>query len=133
MTIQKRPRICRSVGEASSLLKSLANPDRLSIVCLLLEGECSVGELEHQLGIRQPTLSQQLSELRSAGILATRREAKYVYYRVADKRAEKIVGTLREIYGDLENWRARLSAGGTPASKSPISKTPRTIDLMTFD
>jgi DNA-binding transcriptional ArsR family regulator len=133
MTIQKRPRICRSVGEASSLLKSLANPDRLSIVCLLLEGECSVGELEQHLGIRQPTLSQQLSELRSAGILATRREAKYVYYRVADRRAEKIVGTLREIYGGLENWRARLTAGGAAVTKSPVSRAPRTIDLMTFD
>jgi len=128
MKARKRQKICRSVGEASSLLKSLANPDRLSIVCLLMEGECSVGELEQQLGIRQPTLSQQLSELRNAGILTTRREAKYVYYRVADKRAETIVEALREIYSDLEEWCAGFAHDDASAARSRPS-----IDLMSFD
>lgn len=128
MRTRKRIKICRSVGDASSLLKSLANPDRLSIICLLMEGECSVGELEQQLGIRQPTLSQQLSELRHAGILTTRREAKYIYYRVANKHAEKIVHALREIYSDLEVWCSKLPNGG-PA----VSKPRESIDLMSFD
>lgn len=127
MTGRKRIKICRSVGEASSLLKSLANPHRLSIVCMVLEGECSVGELEHQLGIRQPTLSQQLSELRKGGILATRREAKFVYYRVADKRVERIVETLRSIYDDLESWCSTFPGGGAAAQANHL------VDLMRFD
>lgn len=126
MTAQKRIKICRSVGEASSLLKSLANPHRLSIVCMLLEGECSVGELEQQLGIWQPTLSQQLSELRNAGIVVTRREAKFIYYRVADRRVERIIETLRGIYDDFETWCSRFpSNGATTANHS--------VDLMKFD
>lgn len=98
------PRLCRSVGEASDLLKALANPNRLSIICLLLEGESSVAEIESELGIRQPTLSQQLGELREARMVASRRDAKHIYYRIADDRAGRIVKTLREVFSQLEDW-----------------------------
>jgi DNA-binding transcriptional ArsR family regulator len=128
MTTKKSSRICRSVGEASDLLKSIANPNRLSIVCLLLEGERSVSDIESELGIRQPTLSQQLTHLREAGVLATRREARHVYYRVADPRAARVIATLREIFSDLEIWCAafpdRIAAGKSPA---------RSVDWMMFD
>lgn len=107
---RRNPRLCRSVGEASDLLKALANPNRLSIVCLLLEGESSVSDIESELGIRQPTLSQQLGELREAGLVATRRDAKHIYYRVADDRAGRIVKTLREVFSQLEDWCDKLPA-----------------------
>lgn len=105
---RRNPRLCRSIGEASGLLKALANPNRLSIVCMLLEGERSVAAIESELGIKQPTLSQQLGELREAGLVATRRDAKHIYYRVVDDRAGRIVKTLREVFTKLEDWCERL-------------------------
>lgn len=128
MTARKSSRICRSVGEASELLKSIANPNRLSIVCMLLEGERSVAELEIELGIHQPTLSQQLRELREAGVVTCRREAKHVVYRVADPRAARLIETLREIFSDLETWCATFPNGA--AGKRSQSAT---VDLMMFD
>jgi DNA-binding transcriptional ArsR family regulator len=128
MRTKRNSRLCRSVGEASDLLKSIANPNRLSIVCLLLEGERSVAEIESELGIRQPTLSQQLSELRDAGVVATRREAKHVYYRVADDRAGRIVMTLRDIFSGLEDWCDRL-----PASEAHRRRASAPADLMLYD
>ena len=63
-----------SAGNACRLMKVLSNPDRLMLLCQLSQGEFSVGELEEQLDIHQPTLSQQLGVLRSQGVVATRRE-----------------------------------------------------------
>jgi len=128
MSARKSSRICRSVGEASELLKSIANPNRLSIVCMLLEGERSVAELEIELGIHQPTLSQQLRELREAGVVTCRREAKHVVYRVADPRAARLIETLRSIFADLETWCATFPNGAL--AKRPQSAT---VDLMMFD
>lgn len=128
MTARKSSRICRSVGEASDLLKSIANPNRLSIVCMLLEGERSVTELETALAIRQPTLSQQLCALREAGVVACRREAKHVIYRVADQRAARLIGALRDIFSDLETWCATFP-NGTPSKRSQAGS----VDLMMFD
>ena len=78
---------------AAGLLKSLANPDRLLLLCQLVEVERSVTELESLTGIRQPTLSQQLGVLRNEGLVATRRDGKWVYYRIASPEAMAILGT----------------------------------------
>ncbi len=85
-------------GEVSAVLKGLANKNRLMIVCTLAGGEHSVAELEDLLGIRQPTLSQQLTALREACIVLTRREGKHVFYRLSDEKPAKVVGALYEIY-----------------------------------
>ena len=69
---------------ATALLRALANEDRLLILCQLTQGEMSVGELEAQLDIRQPTLSQQLAVLRAEALVTTRRDGKRIYYAVAD-------------------------------------------------
>ena len=69
-------------GAAARLLKALANPDRLMLLCQLSQAEMSVGELEAALGILQPTLSQQLGVLRDEELVETRREGKYIYYSV---------------------------------------------------
>lgn len=100
-------KLCRSIGEASELLKLLANPNRLSIVCFLMEQEAAVAELEGELGIRQPTLSQQIAELRDAGLIEGRRDGRSIIYRVADDRAERLVEVLRDIFASLHDVTGR--------------------------
>ena len=86
------------VGEASAFLKKLSNPDRLLVACALVEGERSVRDLEDALGIRQPGLSQQLAELREAGLIAGRKEGKQVFYRLADPRVETFIATMHALF-----------------------------------
>lgn len=84
--------------EVAGLLKTLANRNRLMIVCTLVEGECSVGRLEEELDIHQPTLSQQLTVLRDAGIVETRRESRQIFYRLTEKKAAQLVTALHSIF-----------------------------------
>ena len=83
---------------ARALLKVLANPDRMLLLCKLAEGERSVGELETALGIVQPTLSQQLGVLRDEGMVQTRREGKQVFYTIASPEALAVMRTLYDLY-----------------------------------
>ncbi len=85
-------------GDATVLLKTLANEMRMSILCLLCEGEMSVGELNKHLDLSQSALSQHLAVLRKNGIVATRRESQVVYYRLGDDNATRIIQTLHDIY-----------------------------------
>lgn len=93
-------KIEKSEGAAAALplLKSLGNINRLTILCSLIEGEKSVTELEDSLGIRQPTLSQQLTRLRNDELVSTRRDGKVIYYSIKSKHAEKIIEVLHELY-----------------------------------
>ncbi|MGB7102783.1 MAG: metalloregulator ArsR/SmtB family transcription factor [Xanthobacteraceae bacterium] len=84
--------------EATRLLTALANESRLAVLCQLIEGERSVGELVEALGLSQSALSQHLAKLRAGGIVATRRNAQTVYYRLASKEAGSLMTTLAEIY-----------------------------------
>jgi DNA-binding transcriptional ArsR family regulator len=88
----------QAAGRATATLQVLANPDRLLLLCHLTQGECCVSELAEELDIRQPTLSQQLTVLREKGLVATRRKGKFIYYRVADKAAQALLGTLYDLY-----------------------------------
>ncbi|WP_235017067.1 ArsR/SmtB family transcription factor [Tistlia consotensis] len=97
--------------EVSDLLKTLAHPNRLMIVCKLVEGEKAVGTLETELGIHQPTLSQQLTVLRRAGIVSTRRQAKQVFYSLAETRLAELVAALYDIFCDMP--------AGTAAKETP--------------
>ena len=85
---------------ASQFLKALANDNRLVILCTLADGEKNVGELEEVLGIRQPTLSQQLARLRADALVATRRDSKQIYYSLASEEARQIIGMLYELFCD---------------------------------
>ena len=85
-----------SAAEACRLMKVLANPDRLMILCQLSRGEMRVGELEAALGIGQPTLSQQLTVLRAEQLVATRREGKHIRYRATSPRAMAVMQVLYE-------------------------------------
>jgi ArsR family transcriptional regulator len=88
----------QSAEEASRLLKALANPDRLLILCNLAEGERNVTELEDLLEIRQPTLSQQLARLRADHLVDTRRDGKAIYYRLASAEASAVIKLLYELF-----------------------------------
>jgi DNA-binding transcriptional ArsR family regulator len=84
--------------EAATLLKTLANPDRLLLLCHLLDAERTVAELGEITGIVQPTLSQQLAVLRSEALVLTRREGKFIHYRVASHAVREILRTLYRLY-----------------------------------
>lgn len=84
----------RALGQACALMKVLANADRLRIVCLLSQGERWVGALQEELGIVQPTLSQQLTVLREEGLVSTRREGKNIYYQLSSPQALAVVQVL---------------------------------------
>ena len=77
------PRLQHRADEAASLLRILANPDRLLLLCQLVGEECCVSDLEERTGIHQPTLSQQLGVLRNEGLVQTRRDGKRIYYTLA--------------------------------------------------
>lgn len=84
----------RAAGRACSLMKVLANPDRLMILCQLSQGEKRVGELEELLGIVQPTLSQQLTVLREEELVSARREGKNIYYKLTSPQALALIEIL---------------------------------------
>ena len=71
-------------AEATALLKTLAHPARLIICCQLRDCEMSVGDMEAQLGVKQPRLSRELAKLREEGLVETRRESKVIFYRLSD-------------------------------------------------
>jgi ArsR family transcriptional regulator, virulence genes transcriptional regulator len=84
--------------EAAGFLKILANDRRLMILCELLKGERSVGELEDIVGLSQSALSQHLARLRRSHLVQTRRESQTIYYRIADPGVTKIIGALYDLY-----------------------------------
>ena len=87
-----------SAGRAAKLLKALGNERRLMILCQLVDGERSVGQLQPAVGLSQSALSQHLAVLREEGVVATRREGLTVWYRIDDPAAVRVVSTLAEIF-----------------------------------
>ena len=88
----------KNVGRASSLLQAMSNPKRLLVLCLLAEGECSVGALAERVGLSQSALSQHLARLREDGFVKTRREAQTVYYGVAGGEVHAVLDALHGLY-----------------------------------
>lgn len=83
---------------ASDLLKALAHETRLMILCLLVEGEKSVGELEQLMLMRQPSVSQQLARLRFDRLVNARRDGRTIYYSLGSEEAKKVVTLLYDLY-----------------------------------
>jgi DNA-binding transcriptional ArsR family regulator len=88
----------QNASEAVTLLKGLANESRLMIMCVLTEGELSVGQLNQRINLSQSALSQHLAVLREQGLVNTRRESQTIYYRLADSPAMSVIGLLHEVY-----------------------------------
>lgn len=87
-----------AADQATAVLRALANPDRLLLLCQLSQGEKAVGELEELLDIRQPTLSQQLGVLRTEGLVDTRRDGKRIYYSIADPKVFILLNAMYDLY-----------------------------------
>ena len=88
----------RNACDAVTLLKGLANESRLMIMCVLSEGEVSVGQLNQRIKLSQSALSQHLAVLREQGLVKTRRESQTIYYSLADTAAMNIIELLHEVY-----------------------------------
>lgn len=100
--------------EASGLLKTLGNEHRLLILCTLLEGERSVGDLVEKIGLSQSALSQHLARLRRDGLVRTRRSSQTIYYRVAGAEAPAVLATLHSLY--CSNTGEEVAEFGKPVS-----------------
>lgn len=98
ITAQQIMQLNERASEAATLLSRLANPDRLLILCLLVNGEKNVSQIGEESGIVQPTLSQQLTVLRKDGLVQTRRSGKYVYYRLENPDVLAIMQTLYQVF-----------------------------------
>ena len=86
------------IDRASRALKAMSHPLRLKILCTLGDAEVSVQEIVEHVGTSQSNISQHLAILRDKGILASRKDANRVYYRVNDSRVLRLVGMMREVF-----------------------------------
>ena len=111
-------------GDAAALLKALAHPDRLMLLCQLVGGERSVNALGALAGVAQPSLSQQLGVLRGERLVATRREGKQVVYRLASAPASAVLQTLYGLFCGPSPVAAAIP--GRPQRKSGIRRYKET-------
>jgi ArsR family transcriptional regulator len=86
---------------AAQAMKAIAHPLRLKVLCVLSGGELSVQEIVDSVGTSQSNISQHLAILRDKGVLATRKDANRVYYRIGDPRTVKLVGMMRDVFCSL--------------------------------
>jgi DNA-binding transcriptional ArsR family regulator len=83
---------------AALLLKSLANPVRLKMLCSMVDGEQSVGAIAQKVGVRETVVSQHLMRLRAEGLVAYRRQGTTVFYRLTDGPARAVMATLYDAF-----------------------------------
>jgi DNA-binding transcriptional ArsR family regulator len=110
--------IQNNARRASALLKAMSNQHRLMILCQLVPGEKSVGELEAIIGLSQSALSQHLARLRRDQIVKTRRVAQTIYYSLAGEEASAVIETLYSIYC---NAKATLTFEGESDTSRPVA------------
>ncbi|GAB4286468.1 MAG: hypothetical protein Kow0058_05960 [Roseovarius sp.] len=109
-------RMAESAREATEFLKAIGHEGRLMILCHLVNGEKSVGELERLLAARQAAVSQQLSRLRAEGLVVPRREGKTIFYRLADDRPRQVLELLYALFCDGADAREQERR---PGERSP--------------
>ena len=86
------------IERASRSLKAMSHPLRLKILCTLGDSEISVQEIVENVGTSQSNISQHLAVLRDKGILASRKDANRVYYRVGDARTLRLIGMMQDVF-----------------------------------
>ncbi len=87
-----------NADEATRLLKMLANGQRLRVLCLLVDEELSVGQINQRIDLSQSALSQHLAKLREEGLVTTRRESQTIYYKLSSGPAQRLIYSLHDIY-----------------------------------
>lgn len=103
-----------NLRRASSVLKAMSNERRLYLLCLLAEGEKSVGQLEQLMDLSQSALSQHLARLRQDGLVATRREAQSIFYSLSGQEVLQLMMTLQRLYCSRDSGEIRVGAGTAP-------------------
>lgn len=98
ITTESMARMQKHAGDASVLLKAMANEQRLQVLCQLVDKELSVGELLARIKLSQSALSQHLAVLREAGLVETRRSGQAVFYSLPAGPVLQLMGTLHDIY-----------------------------------
>ena len=86
------------IETATEILKSIAHPIRLKILCFLLDGEKNVGEIEQQFGSTISNISQHLTVLRKADIILRRKDANFIYYSLKDQNIVELMGTMKKLF-----------------------------------
>ncbi|WP_245294745.1 ArsR/SmtB family transcription factor [Rhizobium rhizosphaerae] len=101
-------------AEAAAFMRLFGTPSRLLLLCFIAEKERSVGEMQDELGFRQPALSQQLAELRQAGVVQTRRASRQIFYSIADARVATVMAMLMQMFCSPDQAEASngAAAGG---------------------
>ncbi len=123
-------------GDASRLLRTLANDQRLLVLCMLVEGELSVSQINERIDLSQSALSQHLARLREEGLVNTRRDAQTIFYSMAEGPAQALIGTLHAIYCGVsepvsesvmepERAPSRTDRAPTDAMGGTQTRTPR--------
>jgi ArsR family transcriptional regulator len=102
------------IDRASNSLKAMSHPLRLKILCILGEREISVQDIVDAVGTSQSNISQHLAILRDKGIIASRKEANRVYYRVQDARTLRLISMMQDVFCPFS----------TPATPRPTRTHP---------
>ena len=122
-------RIACDPQATAEFLRALAHPMRLQILCRLLDGEVAVAGFESEMGLKQPSLSQQLGLLREAGLVTTRREAKSIFYSLVDDKVRVVLDALQVAFATASGKRRREQPTKQPApvaeSFLPAPRVPR--------
>ncbi len=92
--------LLNNAQQVSAILKQLANPYRLMILCCISTGELTVGDLNEQIDLSQSALSQHLAKLRESEIVTTRRESQTIYYRIANQKIKYLLDVLQQQFCD---------------------------------
>ena len=117
------------IERASRSLKAMSHPLRLKILCTLGDSEVSVQEIVEQVGTSQSNISQHLAILRDKGILASRKDANRVYYRVGDTRTLRLIGMMQEVFCSAKRINPEPSANsGEPCR--PWSSTRNSSSII---
>lgn len=84
--------------QAAAMLKSLAHPSRLLVLCALVDREHTAGELEQLVGLSQSAVSQHLAKLRKEGIVVTRRQSQKIFYSLSNDDVRRVLETMHTMY-----------------------------------
>ncbi|MFB2553467.1 ArsR/SmtB family transcription factor [Ensifer soli] len=111
-------------AEAADFMRLFSTPSRLILLCHIAQKERSVSEIQEDLDFKQPALSQQLGELRQAGVVQTRRESRQVYYSIADDRVTAVMEMLMRVFCGVEVTRnpPEIEMPASQAGRKPVAQ-----------